>query len=331
MNPASSPGSAPRPARRLRILTWHVHGNYLYSLTRVPHDFIIPVMSDARPGYSPLGFKIPWGGNVREVPAGQLRHEQLDCVLYQSRGAFERDQFDLLSPAQRALPCAYIEHNPPEPHPTNTAHFFRHEKGLLVHVTAYNALMWDSGDTRTRVVEHGVAPMPGVVYTGELARGITVINHLQRRGRRVGADVYEWARAQVALDLIGMQSEAMGGLGEVPNMEVPAFMARYRFFFSPIRYASLGLSLVEAMMAGIPVVGLATTELANVVSNDVDGYVDTRRDRVLDRMRQLLRDPGLARQWGEAARRTALSRFGIERYVRDWMEIFSLLTGVRHE
>ena len=28
----------PSPAR-LRILTWHVHGNYLYYLTQVPHEF----------------------------------------------------------------------------------------------------------------------------------------------------------------------------------------------------------------------------------------------------------------------------------------------------
>ena len=27
--------------RRLRILTWHVHGNYLYYLTQVPHDFYL--------------------------------------------------------------------------------------------------------------------------------------------------------------------------------------------------------------------------------------------------------------------------------------------------
>jgi len=27
--------------RRLRILTWQVHGNYLYYLTHAPHEFFI--------------------------------------------------------------------------------------------------------------------------------------------------------------------------------------------------------------------------------------------------------------------------------------------------
>lgn len=314
----------------MKILTWHVHGNYLYSLTQVPHEFIIPVMPGNRPGYSALGNKIPWGPNVRMVPADLIREEQLDCIVYQSRAAFQHDRFELLTDAQRRLPCVYIEHNPPEPHPTDTRHFFHHDEGMLVHVTAYNALMWDSGSSNTAVVEHGVPEQASVVYTGELPRGITVVNHLQRRGRRVGADIYEWASARVPLDLIGMESEEMnGGLGEVPNMDVSAHMARYRFFFSPIRYASLGLSLVEAMMAGIPVVGVAATELPGVITNGVDGYVDTRREALVDCMQELLSDPGLASKWGQAAQRTARRRFCIDRFVRDWEQVFSLLTGAK--
>jgi hypothetical protein len=312
--------------QRLRVLTWHVHGNYLYSLTQVPHEFIVPVLPGNPPGYSALGPNLPWGSNVRMVPAREIRHEQLDCIVYQSRSVFEKDRHELLDAQQLALPCAYIEHNPPEPHPTDTRHFFRHEKGMLVHVTHFNSLMWDA-DSPSMVIEHGVTEAPGVAYSGELARGIVVVNHLHRRGRRVGADIYRWAREHTPVDLIGMQSEEMeGGLGEVANSAVPAFIARYRYFFTPVRYASLGLSLVEAMMAGLPIVGVAATELPSVITNGVDGYVDTRRERLLECMHQLSSDPELARQWGLAARQTARRRFGIERYVRDWTKALSLLT-----
>lgn len=318
-------------SRRLRILTWHVHGNYLYSLTRLPHEFIIPVSQSNRAGYSSIGSKIPWGDHVRMVAAEALRDADFDCVIYQSRSAFEHDRHELLTPAQQALPCMYIEHNPPEPHPTNTRHVFRHDRGVLVHVTHYNALMWDSGDMPVRVIEHGVPEAVGVHYGGELARGIVVVNNLPSRGRRVGADVYEWAQARMPLDLIGMASETVkGGRGEVPNMDVPAYVAHYRFFFSPIRYASLGLSLVEAMMAGVPVVGVAATELNQVVRNGVNGYVDTRPEALLEVGHELLRDAKLARQWGEAAQRTARERFGIGRFVADWQRLLSELCEVNH-
>jgi glycosyltransferase involved in cell wall biosynthesis len=99
-------------------------------------------------------------------------------------------------------------------------------------------------------------------------------------------------------------------------------VARYRYFFSPIRYASLGLSLVEAMLCGLPVVGYATTELPTVITNGKEGYVDTRLERLIEVARELIVDPELARTWGRAAREKALQRFGMERYIADWLNVF---------
>ena len=310
-------------SRRLRILTWHVHGNYLYALGHVPHDFIVPGLPGGPPGYGALGPRIPWTANLTQVPAQELRSLRFDCVLYQSRQNLA-DARLLLGDEQRALPCAYLEHNPPEPHPTDTVHPFRHDRGLLVHVTPFNAAMWDSGGMPVRVVEHGVPP-PAVDYDGSLARGITVINHLASRGRRLGLDLFEAVRARTPLDLMGMGSEALGGLGEVPNMEVGARLAQYRYFFSPIRYASLGLSLVEAMLCGVPVLGFATTELPMVIKSGENGYVDTRPDRLAAAARELLARPELARAWGAAGKETALRRFGMGRFVSDWIDVFDTI------
>src|SRR5205085_11481807 len=121
--------------------------------------------------------------------------------------------------------------------------------------------------TPTRVIEHGVVVPEGVRYTGELERGIVVINGLNWRGRRLGSDIFERVRQDIPLDLVGMQSTEMGGLGEVQHKELPAFEGRYRFFFNPIRYTSLGLAVCEAMMIGMPIIGLATTEIATVIEN----------------------------------------------------------------
>ncbi|WP_031241988.1 glycosyltransferase [Advenella kashmirensis] len=317
--------------RKLRILTWHVHGNYLYSLTHLPHDFIIPVFNDNRSGYSDLGKKIPWGTNVRMVAAETLCREDFDCIIYQSRQVYEQDRLTLLTETQQKLPCAYIEHNPPEPHPTNTRHFFQEERGILVHVTQYNALMWDSGNTPVAVIEHGVPEPPEVEYSGELERGIVVINNLSSRGRRVGADIYEWASQAMPVDLIGMGSnDVPGGQGEISNMDVPAYIARYRFFFTPIRYASLGLSLVQAMMVGMPIVGIAATELPFVIQNGINGYVDNRPSELRDVCNKLLKDPGLAMKWGQAAQNTARSRFGIGRFVDDWQYVLQELKRINH-
>jgi glycosyltransferase involved in cell wall biosynthesis len=113
----------------------------------------------------------------------------------------------------------------------------------------------------------------------------------------------------------------MDGLGEVPPPELPAFMSRYRFFFHPARYTSLGLAVCEAMAVGLPVIGLATTELVTVIDDGVTGYVDTDPDRLVARMRVLLDRPDQARRMGVLARAVARRRFAIERFARDWCSL----------
>ncbi len=313
--------------RPLRVLTWHVHGNYLYYLSQARVEFYLPVRADGAPGYGGRGSTFAFGPNVHDVPVEAVRDLPLDCILFQSRQHYLADQHQLLSERQRRLPCIYLEHNPPHETPAETRHLVDDPNVLLVHVTPFNALMWDSGRTPTRVVEHGVLVPQQAHYTGEKQRGIVVVNHLKRRGRRLGADVFERVGGEVPLDLVGMASEEMGGLGEVHPMRLAEFVARYRFFFSPIRYASLSLAVLEAMMLGLPVVGLATTELVTVIENGFSGWLDTRVEPLIDCMRDLLASPMEARRLGEGARRTVRERFNIHRFARDWEDVFRCVAG----
>ncbi len=311
----------------IRVLTWHVHGNYLLYLSRAAVEFHIPVKAGHPEGYGGRGTSFPFPANVKEVPAESVRHGDYDCVLFQTRRNYEVDQCEILGERQRRLPRIYLEHDPPRVHPTDTRHWFDEPDGLLVHVTPFNRLMWDSGRTPTRVIDHGVFVPEGVTYTGELGRGIVVINHLRSRGRLLGADVFEQARKSVPLELVGMDAESLGGWGEVLPMELAAFEARYRFFFNPIRWTSLGLAVIEAMMLGMPIVGLATTEMATAIEDGVSGYVDTDPGRLVERMQSLLEHPAEARRLGQRARQRALERFHIDRFAADWEDTFSLVTG----
>ncbi|HEY8520962.1 MAG TPA: glycosyltransferase family 4 protein [Gammaproteobacteria bacterium] len=315
--------------RPLDILTWHVHGSYLYYLSHVPHRLYLPVKPGRPEGYGGRLPGFPWSDNVVDVPADRIRDLGLDCILFQSRRNWEIDQFEILSPAQRRLPRIFLEHDPPREHPTDTHHPVDDPDVLLVHVTAFNDLMWDAGRTPTRVIEHGVVVPDSARYTGELERGIVVVNGLPTRGRRLGADVLAVVRERVPLEVVGMESERIGGLGEASHAELPMLAARHRFFFHPIRYTSLGLAVCEAMLLGVPVVALATTEMTTVITNGVSGFVDTRIDVLVDAMRRLLADGREARRLGANARRTAQERFGIGRFISDWNAALADVTGRR--
>ncbi|MGZ3299389.1 MAG: glycosyltransferase [Isosphaeraceae bacterium] len=313
--------------RPLRILTWHVHGSYLYYLSHAHQQFYLPFRPDGRAGYGGRGSTFPFSDNLHEVPVEALKSMDFDCILFQSRQHYLEDQFEILSPTQRRLPRIYLEHDPPREHPTDTRHPVDDPDVLLIHVTAFNDLMWDSGRTPTRVIEHGVVIPEGVRHVGDRPRGLVVINNLRCRGRRLGLDLFERVRREVPLDLVGMDSESLDGLGEISPPELPAFAASYRFFFNPIRYTSLGLAVCEAMMVGMPIIGLATTEMVTVVENGVSGYLGTDVGKLIERMRELIGDADEARSLGRWARRHAEQRFSINRFASDWDEAFALVTG----
>lgn len=317
---------ATKTNKRLKIFTWHIHGSYLYYLTQANCDFYIPKKNDNTPGYGGRAGSFAWGNNVHEVPYDKVKDLDLDVIVFQSKDNYLKDQYDILSAEQRKLPRVYIEHDPPRENPTNTKHVVDDPDILLVHVTHFNKLMWDNNRTPSIVIDHGVMVPKGVSYTGEIPKGIVVINGLEKRGRRLGLDIFEKVRQEVPLDLIGMESEKLGGLGEVPHNEVPAFISRYRFFFSPIRYTSLGLSLLESMMLGQPLVGLATTELVTVMLNDFNGYIETDVNFLIDKMNLLIKDQELAKRLGQGAKLTAQKRFNIQRFAHDWEQVFRFLT-----
>jgi hypothetical protein len=311
----------------LRILTWQVHGNYLYYLTHAPHEFHVLSKPGCPPGYGGRNGTLPWGANVHDCPVETVRREAFDCVLFQSLAHYRDDQHEILSDAQRRLPRIYLEHDPPLGHPTNTVHPVDDPSMLIVHVTHYNALMWDCGRVPTRVVEHGVRIPDGIDWSGERASGVVVINHLARRGRRLGADVFDAWRREVPLELYGMDAAASGGAGELPYAELLPAMASHRFYAHPVRYTSLALALCEAMMVGLPVVGLATTELPRIINDSGGGYADTELARLVDFSRELIRDRGRAQELGRKARGYARERFGIARFARDWDAVFREATS----
>ncbi|NJL83835.1 MAG: glycosyltransferase family 4 protein [Chloroflexaceae bacterium] len=307
----------------MRILTWHIHGSYLYYLTQAPHEFYLPVKVGKPEGYGGRLPNFPWGNNVYEVPAAEVRQLKFDCILFQSRRNYLEDRYKILSPSQRQLPQLYLEHDPPQEHPTNTRHIVDDPQILLIHVTHFNNLMWDCGSTPTRVIEHGVPCPEKITYTGEKSKGLVVINGLQKRGRRLGADIFAEVRRQIPLDLVGMGAESLGGLGEIPHHQLSAFAASYRFFFHPARYTSLGLAVCEAMRLGMPIVGLATTELCTVIKNGVSGYISTDVTWLVARMQGLIENRDLALALGSEAKRIGDRRFSWERFIQDWNGAFT--------
>src|SRR4030095_405761 len=149
-------------------------------------------------------------------------------------------------------------------------------------------------------------------YTGELAHAAVVVNEPGRRGRVTGTDLLPRLNGEGRLDLFGLGARERRGVEDLPQERLHDEMARRRVYLHPVRWTSLGLSLLEAMELGMPVVALATTEVvgagppqAGVVSPTVAAPRRAQQELVADRDR--------AREAGRAAREAALARYGLDR------------------
>jgi glycosyltransferase involved in cell wall biosynthesis len=96
-----------------------------------------------------------------------------------------------------------------------------------------------------------------------------------------------------------------------------AEVARRRAYVHLCRWTSLGLSLIEAMQMGMPVIALATTEAVAAVPPDA-GVLATRVDTLVEAAQWLLDEPEQARRLGARARQVGLARYGLDRFLADW-------------
>ncbi|HEX5295675.1 MAG TPA: glycosyltransferase [Streptosporangiaceae bacterium] len=310
----------------MKVLIWHVHGSWTTAFVQGRHTYLLPVVPGRGPDGRGRARTWDWPANAVEVHAGGVRDEQIDVVILQRPGE-EELTFRLTGRRPgRDLPAVYLEHDAPGGDVPLTRHPVADRDDVhLVHVTHFNELFWDSGGTAVSVIEHGVVD-PGPKWTGELARAAAVVNEPLRRGRYTGTDLLPFFAQAAPLDVFGMGvRELPRALGEpgitahedLPQARMHAELARRRLYLHPFRWTSLGLSLIEAMHLGMPVVALAATEAAEAIPPGA-GVVSTRRDYLRDGMRALLADPQAAAGMGKLAREAALARYGLARFLADW-------------
>lgn len=315
----------------MRVLIWHLHGSWMTSFVQGPHEYLVPVT----PGRGPFGLgrarTWAWPANVTEVTSQQLRDTAVDVVVLQRPEERELAAAWLGRVPGLDVPAVYVEHDTPAGPAAAAPHPMAGVEGLLiVHVTRFNALYWDCGTSPVTVIEHGVID-PGNRWTGEVPRAAVVINDPLSRGRTVGTDLLPGFARHAPLDVFGMRVTGLGraqGMTaaqcreyeDLPQARLHQELPRRRVYVHPFRWTSLGLSLIEAMYLGMPVVVLAATEAPRAVP-PAAGTISTSLAELHAAVGRFTRDREAARAAGLAARDAAGARYGLTRFLREWDEV----------
>jgi glycosyltransferase involved in cell wall biosynthesis len=121
--------------------------------------------------------------------------------------------------------------------------------------------------------------------------------------------------------------------GQIPYDELPDYYYVGDIFVLPSSHESFGLVLLEAGMAGKPVVATDLTGPRDIVVDKVTGFLvpPQRPEALAARISTLIEQPELARQLGENARRHIASNFdteaGIKKVIDMWAGTIKLAAG----
>lgn len=321
----------------MRILLWHVHGSWTTSFVQGDHEYLVPVTADRGPDGLGRAQTWEWPDTVVELSPEQIADAHVDVVILQRRGELRLAEQWTRRRLGRDLPAIYLEHNTPKGPTTDTEHPVAARRDIpLVHVSHFNQLFWDNGIAPTVVVEHGIVD-PGYRYVGDVPRAAVAINEPVRRHRATGSDLLAGFAAVAPLDVFGMRLRGLheryrldparvATYEDLPQHRLHEELPRRAVYLHTSRWTSLGLSLLEAMHLGLPVVALATTEAPVAVPPEA-GYVGTDLTALRAALRQFLADPQAARFAGQAGRAAALKRYGLGRFLADWDALLHEVAG----
>ena len=319
------------PARVRRILLWHVHGSWTTAFVESGHTCVLPLTPDRGPDGRGRARTWEWPSSTVEVPTEQLHDFEVDLVVLQRPHELQLAEQLLGRAPGRDVPAVYVEHNTPRGEVPDTRHPLADRSDIpIVHVTHFNALLWDCGRAPVRVVEHGV-PDPGHLYTGEqkrwrwpertLAPHALHRNHLLPRSPRR----YRWTCSACRSNRYRTGSDCPE---HTPTRTFPDVHAHRAGAKTRLPHPCAGHrsdSLIEAMMMGLPVAAVGATEAYEAVPPEA-GVVSTDPRVLVDALHEFLEDDEHAARTGTAAREAALRRYGLSRFLDDWEQVLEEVT-----
>ncbi|HEY2746965.1 MAG TPA: glycosyltransferase family 4 protein [Polyangia bacterium] len=109
-------------------------------------------------------------------------------------------------------------------------------------------------------------------------------------------------------------------VGELGGADKRAFLAAARALLFPVDWEEpFGLVMIEAMLAGTPVLAFARGSVPEIVDDGVTGFICRDADDMAKRLRALSTDGGFDRA---ACRARALERWTSARMVRDYVALY---------
>lgn len=156
---------------------------------------------------------------------------------------------------------------------------------------------------------------------------IRAVVELQRSIPDVTLDIFGDGEQRTALETLVISSGASNFVrlrGFASKEVVEASLSTFDAFVLPSVTEAFGLVFLEAMAAGLPVVGVNRGGPAEIIQHGTNGMLveRDRADELFDALHQLATVPGLAETMGRRARLAAVDRFSWDAVATQYFEAY---------
>jgi hypothetical protein len=305
-----------------RLLTFNCHEAWVHQLGALgrPLDVI-----DGLPGR----YTARWDERMRPVPRGatlMTRDEALaarrayDCII--GHNLSDLLAVDIDAPRILVLHVT-LEHRvqqsrlaaPPADLIATIERYLALTGGVSIAVTEMKRQSWGLADCE--VVESAADPSDYLPWRGELAVGLRIANQISSRREYLAWDMHEAAFVDVPMRIVGHNPDMPGVEPARDWQDLKEQLAAHRFFVhtaSPALEDGFNMALMEALAAGMPVIG--NRHPTSPVEHGVSGFLADDPLELASCAHRLLDDRELAARMSGAARELARTRFSRERFVR---------------
>ncbi len=273
------------------------------------------------------------------------------CPISVNRNAFLKDALLLALARWRGVPTVLYAHgnNLPDFYERSTPRVRRWIERtcraaraaiVLGESLRFNFGKWLPAE-KVFVVPTGIEPAPpvpaqprpgGVLYLGALVRekGVFVLLEAARRCPNVRfVFAGQWYRANEQAEGCRLAGANVTFIGPVSGEAKARALAGADLVAFPTfyYYETMGLVLLEAMQAGLPVVTTRRGAIPEIVQDGVHGFLVNEQDPVdlADKIQRLAADPALRKRMGEAGRRRYEEFYTHEHFGRRMIAVFEEL------
>jgi hypothetical protein len=305
---------------RGRLLVFNCHEPWVYQLAGMPYELDVVVGLTGRdvPG---------WDARMRPLPGHARTIELEDAPAYgrQYTAVIAHNITDLLDARELDAPKILVLHATVEgrlesegsrvPPRELRASLQRLLELTGTHPVAVSSLKGRSWELERDIVPCGVDPGAYLDYSGELAMGLRVCNHIDRRRSVLAADFADAAFGELPVRLIGHNPTRPGVHPARDWDDLKEMLRAHRFCVhtaDPRFEDGYNMASLEAMAAGMPVLG--NRHPTSPIEHGVSGFLSDDPRELRRFAELLLADRTLAIRMGQAARRTVIERFHVNRF-----------------